>query len=205
MFTSRAEYRLLLREDNADLRLTTKARELGLVDDKRWARFNAKLEGISSEHERLRTTFVHPGSSAIDSISDRLSSPLLHEASLLELLRRPELTYADIASLKGEAVSDEQVAEQVEISVKYAGYIERQREEIERLHRAESVVIPATFDYLSVKGLSHEVSHKLIQTRPSTVGQASRIQGVTPAAISLLLIHLKKFKSSTDTVLSHAG
>ena len=205
MFTSRAEYRLLLREDNADLRLTAKARELGLVTDERWARFNSKVEGISVEHERLRTTFVHPGSSVIECISARLSSPLLHEASLLELLRRPEMSYKDIASLKGQAVTDEQVAEQVEISVKYAGYIERQQEEIERLHRAESVVIPAVFDYLTVKGLSHEVSHKLIQSRPSTIGQASRIQGVTPAAISLLLIHLKKFKSSSDTVLSHAG
>ena len=205
MFTSRAEYRLLLREDNADLRLTAKARELGLVTDERWARFNSKVEGISVEHERLRTTFVHPGSSVIECISARLSSPLLHEASLLELLRRPEMSYKDIASLKGQAVTDEQVAEQVEISVKYAGYIERQQEEIERLHRAESVVIPPVFDYLTVKGLSHEVSHKLIQSRPSTIGQASRIQGVTPAAISLLLIHLKKFKSSSDTVLSHAG
>jgi tRNA uridine 5-carboxymethylaminomethyl modification enzyme len=192
MFTSRAEYRLLLREDNADLRLTAKGRELGLIDDLRWARFNAKAEGILVESERLRTTFIHPNTPAADSLADRLSSPLLHEASLLDLLRRPEFGYADVASLKGEAVTDPQVTEQVEIAVKYAGYIDRQQEEIDRLHRSEAISIPAGFDYVSVKGLSHEVTHKLTQAQPTTIGQASRVPGVTPAAISLLLINLKK-------------
>ncbi|HQQ73537.1 MAG TPA: tRNA uridine-5-carboxymethylaminomethyl(34) synthesis enzyme MnmG [Pseudomonadales bacterium] len=192
MFTSRAEYRLLLREDNADLRLTAKGRELGLIDDLRWARFNAKADGISSESERLRTTYIHPNTPEANSLADRLSSPLLHEASLLDLLRRPEFGYADIAHLKGEAAVDPQVTEQVEIAVKYAGYIDRQQEEIERLHRSEAVNIPAGFDYVSVKGLSHEVTHKLTQAQPSTIGQASRVPGITPAAISLLLINLKK-------------
>jgi tRNA uridine 5-carboxymethylaminomethyl modification enzyme len=192
MFTSRAEYRLLLREDNADLRLTAKGRELGLIDDLRWARFNAKADGIVIESERLRTTFIHPNTPAADSLTDRLSSPLLHEASLLDLLRRPEFGYADIAHLKGEAAVDQQVTEQVEIAVKYAGYIDRQQEEIERLHRSEAVNIPVGFDYVSVKGLSHEVTHKLTQAQPSTIGQASRVPGITPAAISLLLINLKK-------------
>ena len=192
MFTSRAEYRLLLREDNADLRLTAKGRELGLVDDARWARFCTKQDGIVSESERLRTTYIHPNTAAADSLADRLSSPLLREASLMDLLKRPEFGYADIAALKGAAVQDEQVAEQVEISAKYAGYIDRQQEDIERLQRAEAVAIPAGFDYSAVKGLSHEVTHKLTQAQPATIGQASRVPGVTPAAISLLLINLKK-------------
>lgn len=192
MFTSRAEYRLLLREDNADLRLTAKGRELGLIDDLRWARFNAKADGIAIESERLRTTYIHPNTPEANSLANRLSSPLLHEASLLDLLRRPEFGYADIAHLKGEAAVDTQVTEQVEIAVKYAGYIDRQQEEIERLHRSEAVNIPAGFDYVSVKGLSHEVTHKLTQAQPSTIGQASRVPGITPAAISLLLINLKK-------------
>jgi tRNA uridine 5-carboxymethylaminomethyl modification enzyme len=199
MFTSRAEYRLLLREDNADLRLTTKGRELGLVDDLRWSRFNAKQDGIIQESERLRTTFIHPGTPEAERVVDRLSSPLLREASLLDLLKRPEFGYADIADLKGEAVTDEQVAEQVEIAVKYAGYIDRQQEEIERLHRSEAINIPLGFDYAAVKGLSHEVTHKLTLAQPSTVGQASRVPGVTPAAISLLLINLKK-KNTASTL-----
>ncbi|HSC75737.1 MAG TPA: tRNA uridine-5-carboxymethylaminomethyl(34) synthesis enzyme MnmG [Pseudomonadales bacterium] len=192
MFTSRAEYRLLLREDNADLRLTAKGRELGLIDDLRWARFNAKVDGIVIESERLRTTYIHPNTPEANSLADRLSSPLLHEASLLDLLKRPEFGYADIAHLKGEAAVDPQATEQVEIAVKYAGYIDRQQEEIERLHRSETVSIPVGFDYVTVKGLSHEVTHKLTQAQPSTIGQASRVPGVTPAAISLLLINLKK-------------
>lgn len=192
MFTSRAEYRLLLREDNADLRLTAKGRELGLVDDTRWQRFCAKQNGITHESERLRTTYIHPNTPAADSLADRISSPLLREASLLELLKRPEFGYADIAHLKGAVTQDEQVAEQVEIAAKYAGYIDRQQEEIERLQRSEAVSIPVDFDYSGVKGLSHEVTHKLTQARPATIGQASRVPGVTPAAISLLLIHLKK-------------
>jgi tRNA uridine 5-carboxymethylaminomethyl modification enzyme len=192
MFTSRAEYRLLLREDNADMRLTAKGRELGLVDDFRWARFNAKLSGIASESERLRTTFIHPGTAEANSLIDILSSPLLREVSLLDLLKRPELSYADIATIKGVAVVDEQVAEQVEISVKYAGYIDRQQEDIARLHRCENTVIPPDFNYSLVKGLSHEVKHKLTHAKPATMGQASRVPGVTPAAISLLLIMLKK-------------
>ncbi len=207
MFTSRAEYRLLLREDNADLRLTSTGRKMGLIDDRRWARFNAKLDGITRESERLRTTFIHPGTTAAECLADRLSSPLLRESSLLELLKRPEFSYADIAGLKGDAVIDPQVAEQVEISVKYAGYIERQQEEIDRLHRSEAITIPANFDYCAVKGLSHEVTHKLTQARPTTIGQASRVPGVTPAAISLLLINLKKknFSQTQEQNESLAG
>ncbi|MCC7516079.1 MAG: tRNA uridine-5-carboxymethylaminomethyl(34) synthesis enzyme MnmG [Pseudomonadales bacterium] len=204
MFTSRAEYRLLLREDNADIRLTPQGRELGLVDNKRWSRFCAKQEGIARETERLRTTYIHPDTPAAISLTDRISSPLVREASLLDLLKRPEFGYADIAHLKGEAVADAQVAEQVEISVKYAGYIDRQQEEIERLQRSEAITIPAAFDYHTVKGLSHEVTHKLSEARPATIGQASRVPGVTPAAISLLLIHLKK-KSAASGLLDDAS
>jgi tRNA uridine 5-carboxymethylaminomethyl modification enzyme len=196
MFTSRAEYRLLLREDNADFRLTSKGRQLGLIDDSRWLRFSGKMESIKIETERLRVNFIHPQTPEADSLSVKLKSPLLKEASLLELLKRPELTYSDVAHLKGEPVIDIQVSEQVEISVKYSGYIDRQQLEIERLHRSENLLIPPSFNYTLVKGLSNEVSQKLSQARPGTVGQASRIPGVTPAAISLLLVFLKKTQAA---------
>ncbi|WP_444883251.1 tRNA uridine-5-carboxymethylaminomethyl(34) synthesis enzyme MnmG [Microbulbifer sp. PSTR4-B] len=192
MFTSRAEYRLLLREDNADLRLTEKGRELGLVDDTRWAAFSEKREAIAQETQRLQETWVHPKTSQAASVETKLPQPLAREYSLMDLLRRPELGYQDVAGLKGAAVTDEQVAEQVEISAKYAGYIDRQREEIERLQAYEDTPIPADFDYSDISGLSNEVKQKLGETRPDTLARASRIPGVTPASISLLLIQLKK-------------
>lgn len=192
MFTSRAEYRLLLREDNADLRLTEKGRELGLVNDLRWAAFCEKQESIARETQRLRDTWVHPKTPQAASVEAKLPQPLAREYSLMDLLRRPELGYRDVAGLKGEPVTDEQVAEQVEISAKYAGYIDRQREEIERLQAYEDTPIPADFDYSDISGLSNEVKQKLGDTRPDTLARASRIPGVTPASISLLLIQLKK-------------
>ena len=192
MFTSRAEYRLLLREDNADIRLTSKGRTLGLVDDARWSRFSEKVETIDREKQRLRTTYIHPDTAAANTLVDKLTTPLLKEASLWDLLKRPELGYADVASLKGDAVTDGQVAEQVETSIKYEGYINRQQIEIDRLRASEAIKIPTQFDYAQVKGLSNEVTQKLAQAQPQTIGQASRISGITPAAISLLLIYLKK-------------
>nr|WP_010131064.1 tRNA uridine-5-carboxymethylaminomethyl(34) synthesis enzyme MnmG [Microbulbifer agarilyticus] len=192
MFTSRAEYRLLLREDNADLRLTEKGRELGLVDDIRWQAFCEKREAIAREQQRLKETWVQPGSEAAASVEQKLPQPLAREYSLQDLLKRPELTYTDIASLKGEAVADERVAEQVEISAKYAGYIDRQRDDIERLQAYEDTPLPVDFDYGAVSGLSNEVVQKLTDARPDTLARASRVPGVTPAAVSLLLIQLKK-------------
>ncbi len=192
MFTSRAEYRLLLREDNADLRLTEKGRELGLVDDARWGAFSKKREAIELEKQRLRDTWIQAGSDEAESLKDRLKSPLNREYSLHDLLKRPELTYSDIANFKGEAVADKQVAEQVQIEAKYAGYIDRQQDEIVRLRQHENTPIPAEFDYSTVEGLSNEVKQKLIEARPETLARASRIQGITPAAVSLLMVYLKK-------------
>ena len=192
MFTSRAEYRLILREDNADIRLTPKGRELGLVDDERWALFCNKQDAIASETERLKTTFVHPSKPEAEVLNSKLDNAISREYSLMELLKRPELNYQDVASLKGEAVDNGAVAEQVEIQSKYQGYIERQSEEIERLRRHEETSLPTDMDYDVITGLSNEIRQKLNDIRPATLGQASRIQGVTPAAISLLLIHLKK-------------
>ena len=192
MFTSRAEYRLILREDNADLRLTGKGRELGLVDDHRWQVFCDKQKGIEKETRRLATTCIHPDSPEANQVNARLKNAIRREYSLLELLKRPELTYDDLASLGGEPVKNRQVAEQVEIQARYQGYIERQTEEIARLRRHEETRLPPDFDYDVISGLSNEVRMKLKDTRPGTLGQASRIQGITPAAISLLLIYLKK-------------
>ena len=201
MFTSRAEYRLILREDNADLRLTEKGRQLGLVDDKRWAAFSDKKERIVRESERLAAAFIHPGSSAAVALENKLSRPLSREYSLLELLRRPELTYPDVAALVGEAETHVQVAEQVEIQTKYQGYIDRQTDEIERMRRYENTSIPEALDYALIEGLSNELKQKLSDARPETLGQASRIQGMTPAAVSLLLIYMKK---RSTTLLSQA-
>lgn len=193
MFTSRAEYRLLLREDNADLRLTEKGRELGLVDELRWAAFCAKREQIARERQRLASSWVQPDSPAALQLQSKISKPLSHEYNLLELLKRPELGYADLAGLADSAETvDEAVAQQLEIDVKYAGYIDRQKDEIERLRRHENTALPLEFDYQGVEGLSSEVKQKLIATRPQTLAQASRIPGITPAAVSLLLIYLKK-------------
>ncbi|TXS93740.1 tRNA uridine-5-carboxymethylaminomethyl(34) synthesis enzyme MnmG [Parahaliea maris] len=192
MFTSRAEYRLLLREDNADLRLTEQGRKLGLVDDTRWARFEAKREDIASESARLASTFVHPQTAEASQLEVKLTKPLTREYSLADLLKRPELEYADIAGLKGEPLADSQAAEQVQIQAKYAGYIDRQQDEIDRLRRYEHTLLPADLDYNGVDGLSNEVKQKLGDARPETLARASRIPGVTPAAVSLLLIYLKK-------------
>ena len=192
MFTSRAEYRLLLREDNADLRLTEKGRELGLVDDARWAAFCAKREGIEREEQRLKNSWVRPGTPQGDAIAERFGSPLAREYNLLNLLARPEIDYQSLIELTGPGEPDPQVAEQVEIKTKYAGYIERQQDEIEKLRASENVALPADLDYATISGLSKEIQHKLGQARPQTLGQASRIPGVTPAAVSLLMIHLKK-------------
>jgi tRNA uridine 5-carboxymethylaminomethyl modification enzyme len=194
MFTSRAEYRLLLREDNADQRLTEKGRELGLVDDERWAKFTTKQENIVRERQRMASSWVQSGSEAAAKLAEKTDKPLSREYNLLDLLKRPELKYADLAPYAdGEAINvDEQIAEQIEIGVKYAGYIERQQVEIERLRRYEETCLPLDFDYSGIEGLSNEVKQKLGSGRPQTLAQASRIPGVTPAAVSLLLIYLKK-------------
>jgi tRNA uridine 5-carboxymethylaminomethyl modification enzyme len=194
MFTSRAEYRLMLREDNADLRLTETGRELGLVDDVRWARYNQKLEAIELERQRLRDLWVHPKSSNVDEVNSVISAPLTKEASAEDLLRRPEMTYELLMTLPsyGPALADAESAEQVEIQVKYEGYIARQQEEIDRQQRNENTLLPVDLDYRQVNGLSNEVIAKLNDHKPTSIGQASRISGITPAAISILLIYLKK-------------
>ncbi len=192
MFTSRAEYRLILREDNADLRLTEKGRELGLVDDQRWAAFEIKREAIEREEQRLKSTWIRPGTPQGDAVATRFGTPLTHEYHLLNLLARPEIDYTSLIEITGDGVSDPQVAEQVEIKTKYAGYIDRQQEEILRLRASENTQLPEDLEYVSISGLSKEIQHKLTTSRPQTLGQASRIPGVTPAAISLLLIYLKK-------------
>ena len=194
MFTSRAEYRLLLREDNADLRLTAIGHELGLVDDVRWVVFEKKREAIECESQRLRETLLRPKTVAAVAAERVLGQPLNKEAHLDELLRRPDVDYNGLMTLQGsgQAVSDPVVAEQVEIQIKYSGYIARQKDEIARHQRQEGMRLPDDLDYSQVGGLSNEVSQKLASQRPVTLGQASRISGVTPAAVSLLLVHLKK-------------
>ena len=194
MFTSRAEYRLQLREDNADLRLTEKGRELGLVDEARWARFAAKREAIERESGRLAALWAAPGNALGREVEAVLGVAVSRETRALDLIRRPELDYAALMRVPalGPGVDDAQVAEQVEIGVKYAGYVERQREEIDRQRRHEDTAIPAGFEYAAVRGLSAEVRQKLEQVRPSSLGQAQRIAGMTPAAISLLLVHLER-------------
>lgn len=194
MFTSRAEYRLMLREDNADLRLTEKGRELGLVDDIRWARYNEKLEHIEQERQRLRDIWVHPHSENVEQVNALLKAPLSREANGEELLRRPEMDYTQLTGVAAfaPALADTQAAEQVEIQVKYEGYIVRQQEEIEKQQRNENTLLPLDLDYRQVSGLSNEVIAKLNDHKPNSIGQASRISGITPAAISILLIWLKK-------------
>ncbi len=194
MFTSRAEYRLMLREDNADIRLTTKGRELGLVDDARWAAFNLKIEQIELERQRLKQQWVHPQHAALAEVNQLLKTPLSREASLEDLIRRPEVNYKDLMAIEsvGPGLADQAAAEQVEIQIKYEGYINRQQDEIAKHERNETTRLPEKFDYSVVKGLSNEVVLKLNQSQPETVGQASRISGITPAAISLLLVYLKK-------------
>jgi tRNA uridine 5-carboxymethylaminomethyl modification enzyme len=197
MFTSRAEYRLSLREDNADLRLTEIGRTLGLVDDNRWDAFNRKRDAIASEQQRLQNTWMRPQNLSAEDALRVFGKVLDHEYRLADLLRRPEVTFEALTSLPGaagqlDAAADAEIIEQVVISAKYRGYIERQKDEVEHALVSEQVGLPDNFDYNGVHGLSNEVRQKLNQQRPETVGQASRIQGVTPAAISLLLVHLKR-------------
>lgn len=194
MFTSRAEYRLLLREDNADLRLTAIGRELGLVDDERWGKFNVKMEQVELEQQRMRSTWIHPQHPSLEAVNALVNTPLTREQSLEELLRRPEVTYDALMAIEGvgPALSDRAAADQVEIQIKYAGYIERQHDEVEKQLRNENTLLPLDMNYRDVNGLSNEVIAKLSDARPQTIGQASRISGITPAAISILLVHLKK-------------
>jgi tRNA uridine 5-carboxymethylaminomethyl modification enzyme len=194
MFTSRAEYRLQLREDNADLRLTERGRELGLVDDERWAAFEAKREAIEQETQRLNGLWVTADNALGKALQDRLDLSVSRETRALDLLRRPEISYDDLVSVPGiePGVEDPKVAEQVEIQVRYAGYLQRQRDEIERQRQQEHQALPQELDYANVSGLSAEAIEKLGRVRPGTIGQAARIPGITPAAISLLLVHLKK-------------
>ena len=193
MFTSRAEYRLMLREDNADLRLCDHGRRLGVIDDVRWGAFNRKRDAIAREQERLKSTWVRPKSLSAETAERVLGGPIEREYSLMDLLRRPGVNHAALSELAGEhAVVDADVAAQVEIQAKYQGYVARQREEVERHERYEAMALPNDLDYREVRGLSIEVQQKLNQHRPETIGQASRVSGITPAAISLLLVHLKR-------------
>jgi tRNA uridine 5-carboxymethylaminomethyl modification enzyme len=205
MFTSRAEYRLMLREDNADMRLTEQARELGLIDEARWEAFNRKHDAIARETERLRQMWVHPAKLPSTEAERVLGQPIEREYRLMDLLRRPGVSYEALMSLDGGAYADPQlfsaqddpslraaVIEQIEISAKYAGYIDLQKTEVERAAHYENLKLPAELDYMQVPALSIEVRQKLARHRPETLGQASRISGITPAAISLLLVHLKK-------------
>ncbi|WP_414502300.1 tRNA uridine-5-carboxymethylaminomethyl(34) synthesis enzyme MnmG [Zymobacter sp. IVIA_5232.4 C2] len=189
MFTSRAEYRLLLREDNADLRLTEKGRELGLVDDERYTAFTEKVDAINAETARLKSTWVLPGSELAAHFGDKLEG-MSREQNMLDLLRRPEIDYRDLP--QGDDAVAEDVIEQVQIQAKYEGYIARQQNEIERLRRHEDTKLPADLDYERIDGLSKEISQKLMEARPETLAEAGRISGVTPAAVSLLLVYLKK-------------
>ncbi|RXR06354.1 tRNA uridine-5-carboxymethylaminomethyl(34) synthesis enzyme MnmG [Pseudoxanthomonas composti] len=202
MFTSRAEYRLQLREDNADARLTPVGRGLGLVDDTRWARFEAKREAVAQETQRLRALWATPANALGRELEAALGVAVSRETNALDLIKRPELDYAALMQVQGigPGVDDAQVAEQVEIGVKYAGYLDRQRVEIERQQRNEGTAIPEGFDYASVRGLSAEVQQKLERVRPQTVGQAQRIPGMTPAAISLLLVHLERARRGQSQV-----
>lgn len=194
MFTSRAEYRLMLREDNADLRLTESGRRLGVVDDARWDAFSRKRDAIAREQERLNSTWVSPKSLPAEVAERVLGGPIERQYSLADLLKRPDVSYATLHELsaEGNAAIDSAVAAQVEIQAKYHGYVARQREEIERHERYEAMALPPDLDYGTVRGLSIEVQQKLSQHRPETIGQASRVSGITPAAISLLLVHLKR-------------
>ena len=194
MFTSRAEYRLQLREDNADMRLTEIGRQLGLVDDERWAAFSTKLEAVSREQERLKKTFVQPANITPEKMTALFGKPLEHEYSLFELLRRPEVSYADVLSLSADGLGEVEpaVREQVEIAAKYQGYIDRQTDEVARSRGQENTILPSDLDYREIHGLPIEAQQKLNAQKPETIGQASRISGITPAAISLLLVYLKR-------------
>lgn len=207
MFTSRAEYRLMLREDNADIRLTEIGRKLGLVDDVRWEAFQRKQEAIEREQQRLRRTFIHPQHVPAEQLQQVFGKVLEREYSMFELLRRPEISYEALLSLPqaGEGEADPQVRQQLEIAAKYQGYIDRQAEEIERLKESEHYKLSADMDYGEVHGLSIEVQQKLNKQRPETIGQAGRISGVTPAAISLLLVYLKRKQRKHSAAADHVA
>ncbi len=196
MFTSRAEYRLILREDNADMRLTEKGREIGLVDDHRWSIFEAKREAIAVEEQRLKDTWIRPGTPVGEAVMAKFNTPLTHEYNLLNLLARPEINYLDLIAVTGGGITDELVAEQLEIKTKYAGYLDRQLDDIAKMRASEAVKLPTDIDYTAISGLSKEIQQKLLAARPETLGQASRIPGVTQAAVSLLMVHLKKRKAT---------
>jgi tRNA uridine 5-carboxymethylaminomethyl modification enzyme len=199
MFTSRAEYRLSLREDNADLRLTAIGRELGCVDDVRWDAFCRKRDAIEAELQRLRSTWVNPRVLDAAAATALLGAPLERDYALADLVKRPDVSYAAVVAALGESgASDPSVAEQVEIQLKYAGYITRQQAEVERQGQQAHQPIPEDMDYAEVRGLSYEARQRLAQHRPQTVGQAGRIQGMTPAAISLLLVHLKRMRAGAS-------
>jgi len=200
MFTSRAEYRLLLREDNADIRLTSLGRDMGLVDDHRWDVFCKKQENISTELQRIKTTWVQPGTDRADAMNPLLDKPVTREYSLADLLARPNVNYLQMqAALKGTSGElpeiDPLVSEQIEIQLKYQGYINRQEEDIQKLKRQENTEFPEDFDYQHIDGLSNELKQKLMKARPESIAKASRIPGITPAAVSLLLIYLKKHQA----------
>ena len=207
MFTSRAEYRLMLREDNADLRLTEVGRGLGLVDDTRWRAFSTKRERIESERERLESLRVGPSSRCAEALAGVLGAPLTRDGSVFDLLKRPEASYRALVAVDGlgPGVGDEAVAQQMEIQARYDGYIRRQRDEIERALQHEDQAIPDDLDYAAVRGLSAEVREKLARHRPASVGQAARLDGMTPAAVSLLLVHLKKRTLSGGVGLAPSG
>jgi tRNA uridine 5-carboxymethylaminomethyl modification enzyme len=206
MFTSRAEYRLQLREDNADLRLTEHGRRLGVVDDARWEAFSRKQEAVARELERLKSTSISPAVLAAAGAESIVGQGIEREYALADLLRRPGVGYARLMTLPGAgaAVADPAVAAQVEIATKYAGYIDRQKDEIARHQAQESLRLPPDLDYAAVRGLSTEVRQKLVHHRPETLGQAARISGVTPAAISLLLVHLRRLRGE-GSVAAHPG
>ena len=208
MFTSRAEHRLLLREDNADLRLTEVGYELGLVDEARWRDFNEKREKVELEMQRLRDTILRPTEINKEQMESVFDGALSREYRLSELLRRPNVTYKSLMSIEsiGPAVEDVKVAEQVEVQFKYAGYIDRQQQEIEKQKKHEEMQLPNDFDYAMIKGgLSNEARQKLEEQKPTTIGQASRIPGITPATISILMVHLKKHRNSNNKINSKAS
>ena len=197
MFTSRAEYRLMLREDNADQRLTPVAREMGLIDDERWASYESKMESLEQEVQRLKDIWIHPAHPEAKKAEELMDLPLSKEQTLFDLLKRPKVEYASLATMAvfGEGVVEDAVIDQVEIQAKYAGYIDRQIQQIDKMKRSESVKIPEDLDLDAISGLSNEVKQKLRDHKPENLGMAGRIQGITPAAISILLIEIKKFRS----------
>jgi len=207
MFTSRAEYRLSLREDNADLRLTEIGRKLGIVDDTRWAAFARRRDAVAKELERLKATWINPRLTNAESVQAILGQPLEHEVTLQDLLRRPSVRYRNLMTLQGAGpgVDDESVADQVEIQTKYQGYIERQADEVKRLEHFDALRLPEDLDYLTVHGLSIEAQQKLNEHRPETLGQAARISGITPAAVSLLLVHLKRYAEEAGAMRMSAS